>query len=151
MRKFLALMVVAFLLGFGILAFAAACAHAGQLKNTFTAPALEASVTGPDTCAAGTVGIVGTLSIRRRWTGQASGEDSLTSVLPGTACVMTAGVPTGTYTVTVDSHPSTGPYWSCPTTGTFVVKGKPAKITNLGEAMLEPKRLPALLAAKLRA
>jgi hypothetical protein len=134
-----------------VLGLAVSIASAGQLRNTFTAPGFESSVTGVDTCAAGTVAISTTLTIRRTWTGPTSGVDSLVAVLPGTACVMTAGVPTGSYTVTVDSHgTNSAASWSCATTGSFLVRGKPAKITNLGEAMLNPRRLPDLLAARVQ-
>lgn len=129
----------------------ASSASAGQLKNTLTAPNFEASVSGPDTCAAGSVGINTTLTIRRRWVGQTSGTDSLTGIQANAAVVMTAGVPTGTYVVTVDSHILGAVDWSCPATATFLVHGKPAKVTNLGEAMLAPRRLPDLLRALLRA
>lgn len=123
-------------------------ACAGQLRNTLNAPAFEASITGPDTCGAGTVPQATTMTIRRRWTGPQAGQDSLTGVLPSIAVVMTAGVPNGTYSVTVDARDAAG-NWSCPATSTFIVRGKPARINNLGEAMLIPKRLPGLLAAAL--
>ena len=124
------------------------CACAGQLRTTFTAPSFEASISGPDTCAAGSVAEATNMTIRRKWSGPSSGQDSLTGVQPGAPCVMTAGVPTGTYTVTVDARDTAG-NWSCPVTGTFLVHGKPARIGNLGEAMLVPRRLPQLLAARL--
>jgi len=136
-----------------ILGVLVACgAWAGQLKTTGNAPTMEATVTGADTCAAGTVTIPSpvVLTIRRRWIGVTNGQDSLTSVVPGAAFVMTAGVPTGTYVVTVDSHGG-GSDWSCGAVITTLVHGKPAKITNLGDAMLFPRRLPELLAQRLRA
>jgi hypothetical protein len=131
-----------------LLALVATPAYAGQLKTTFTAPAFEASITGPDTCAVGTVAQSTTMTVRRRWVGPVPGQDSLTLVTPGLACVMTAGVPTGTYTVTVDARDTAG-NWSCPASMVSLVHGKPARITNLGDAMLMPRRLPALLMAKL--
>ena len=128
----------------------ASYAWGGQLKTTGTAPAFEATITGPDTCAAGSVTQSTSMTIRRRWTGPVTGQDSLTAVLPNTPFTMTVGVPTGTYTVTVDARDTAG-NWSCPATIVSLVHGKPAKITNLGDAMLFPRRLPELLAQRFRA
>jgi hypothetical protein len=123
-------------------------AKAGQLKNTFTAPSFEASISGPDTCAAGTVPQASVMTIRRKWTGQSTGQDSLTNVTPGLALTMVAGVANGTYTVTVDARDLAG-NWSCPASINQTVRGKPSRVQNLGEAMIHPDHLADLLAVRL--
>ena len=113
-----------------VLLLSASCAQAGRLTNTFTAPSFEASVSG-DTCAAGTIAQVGNLTVRRRWSGTAAGQDSLVNVAPGTPVTLFAGVANGTYVVTVDVRDAAGNL-SCPATITQIVKGKPARVSNLG-------------------
>jgi hypothetical protein len=108
----------------------ASCAHAGRLSNSFTMPTFEATVSGADTCAAGTVLTDSLLTARRRWSGPVSGQDSLAAPR-GTPVTMFVGVPNGTYTVTVDVRGRAG-NWSCPVSGVFVVRGKPARLQNLG-------------------
>lgn len=126
----------------------ASAANAGQLRNTMTSPDFEASVTGPDTCAAGSVPQTTTMTILRSWTGVSSGSDSLTGVAPNLPIVMTAGVPNGSYTVTVRARDTAGNI-SCPFSANFIVRGKPSRINNLGDAMLFPSKLPLLLSMQL--
>ncbi len=131
-----------------VLVMAASSVQAAQLRTTGTSPGFDACVSCIDTCLAGTVAIQNTMTLRRAWTGPASGTDSLAGVLPNTAFSMAVGVPVGTYIVTVVSRQTGEPFWSCPATVTVIVHGKPGKITNLGDAMLFPSRLSGLLASR---
>jgi len=107
------------------------CAAAGKLNNTFTMPSFEASSTG-DTCAASAISLIGTMTARRTWTGASSGQDSVTGRTAGSAVSMSASVPNGNYTVTVDVRDSSG-LWSCPASIVLTVKGnRPARASSLG-------------------